>query len=119
MTEKEFFEYNLAKNMPKFNIGQGMGYKSDNWEDYDWSHITITDIVYIPECAYEADGTVKRENAYSKLDIYKIVDDWKNKNGFAGADQASVEYVAYFLWEMLEWQTPADILEKHGFIRQD
>ena len=53
----------------KFWIGQGYGYKVDNWDKAE-----LDDIVYIPEYGYDTDeeGREYIEHAYTKQDFLDL-----------------------------------------------
>lgn len=92
MTIEQFNNYNEAKSIPRDWIGQGYGYK-DN--EFDWDNGNPTDIIYIPEYGYDRDGEqcyVVRENAYSKEDFIDLCDGNEKK--------------AAYIFEVVDWQFP-------------
>ena len=94
MTLKEFENYNKTRTMPQDWIGQGYGYK-DN--DFDWNNGDATLIIYIPEYAYNEDNVVKREDAYSKQDFIEICDGDEEK--------------ALYIFDTVDWQFPENLID--------
>lgn len=106
MTIEQFNEYNRQGEVPQEWIGQGSGYKDD---DFDWENGNETDIIYIPEYAY-INEKVKREEAYSKEDLKGLCEDY----GFEGMEQT--------LFDELDWQFPESLLiewEQYGINKSE
>ena len=107
MTLQKFVFYNETKSMPQDWIGQGYGYKAD---DFDWDNGNPDDIIYIPEYGYEEDDdentipVVKRENAYSKNDFLRLAN---------GDDDG-----AQTLFLFCDWQYPESTIDE-GFFGEE
>lgn len=111
MTIEEFNKYNETKTMPCEDIGQGNGYKDF---DFDWETGNPKDIIYIPEYGYEADGTVKRENAYSKQDIIDAVRECCTPEDAKKTKKISA--VAQNVFETVDWQFPTTLLVEWDYL---
>ena len=101
MTIEQFHKHNDNHDMPYNWIGQGYGYK-DN--EFDWDNGNPTDIIYIPEYGYDWDGEqcyVVRENAYSKEDFIDLCDGDKGR--------------ALFIFEAVDWQYPETFYDECDF----
>lgn len=111
MTIEEFNKYNETKTMPYENIGQGNGYKD---YDFDWENGNSKDIIYIPEYGYEKDGTVKRENAYSKQDIIDAV-----KECCSPEDSKKTKKISTFaqnVFDTADWQFPTTLIDEWNYM---
>ena len=80
----------------KFWIGQGYGYKVDNWDKSE-----LDDIVYIPEYGYVTDEEGKEyiKYAYTKQDFLDL----------CKGDCCCTPYV---LFDMVDWQFPETLLSE-------
>ena len=110
MTLTEFYKYNETKSMPCDWIGQGSGYKIDK----DWEEINNDEIIYIPEFGYDKDGTVNRENAFSKRDFREVV-----KEAYSKLKGADLDYVASLLFFAVDWQFPTTAVDEEWLLSDD
>lgn len=95
MKATEFIRLNKEGKVPYEWIGQGYGYKD---EKFDWKNGDPTNIIYIPENAYQ-DGYV--EDAYSKQDFIDLCDGKEKR--------------AYFVFIGVDWQYPETFYDECDF----
>ena len=112
MTIEDFDLYNMNKEMPYEDIGQGNGYKD---VDFDWETGNPTDIIYIPEYGYDSNGCVKREDAFSKNDFIKLVQDWLDDTGHKAFDK-EIEQMAHTIFDIVDWQFPSSLIDGDGIL---
>ena len=132
MLLSEFNEHNNKLDMPRFDIGQGMGYKETTKK---WSEISDDEIIYIPEYGYSTTtpAYVDRGDAQSKGDFKAIVKDYFS-NGSLEKAKATVkkfadksvgeiiDYIAEDLFHAVDWQYPMTLVDEgwlDDFIVQD
>ena len=95
MTIQEFNKLNETGHVPVGWIGQGWGYK-DN--EFDWNNGNPTDIIYIPEHAYDDDPVI---DAYSKQDFIDLCDGKEKR--------------ALYVFEAVDWQYPETFYDECDF----
>lgn len=111
MTIKEFEDYNKTLSMPQEWIGQGWGYKVI---DRAWKDISLDEIIYISEYAYEENNYVKRENAYSRRDIQNVV-----RYAYPELKEKYVDELAAKLFDAIDWQFPESSIDEDWLLSED